>query len=271
MKRFALAFFVCFCLAMQLHAQECEVVSDGHLNITYPATRINLLDDNHLDMAKMPLLEPTVENFSNLSSVYWAYQTRSDSSVVVFVAEDCLTFFKICASQMECDSLINFFLVEDVVADEFMRLQEAGVFRGTASEADSVIHHILEKMSSIRPSGLASISYNMFRKNEDAAEIFLSSGEFCTYYGETPRPYFCGLIDSVRQCPELFQEEAPLSLKSPVPQVPIQGMQFRAFDLNGNLIRSGKWREEYADEFRTPTIVRFENGLAVPLPRKKVH
>ena len=52
---------------------------------------------------------------------------------------------------------------------------------------------------------------------------------------------------------------------------PIQGMRFRAFDLNGNLIRSGKWREEYADEFRTPTIVRFENGLAVPLPRKKVH
>ena len=205
----------------------------------------------------MPLLEPTVENFSNLSSVYWAYQTRSDSSVVVFVAEDCLTFFKICASQMECDSLINFFLVEDVVADEFMRLQEAGVFRGTASEADSVIHHILEKMSSIRPSGLASISYNMFRKNEDAAEIFLSSGEFCTYYGETPRPYFCGLVDTVRQCGPSFREQYPLSLKSPVPQVPIQGMQFRAFDLNGNLIRSGKWREEYADEFRTPTIVRF--------------
>lgn len=271
MKRFALAFFVCFCLAMQLHAQECEVVSDGHLNITYPATRINLLDDNHLDMAKMPLLEPTVENFSNLSSVYWAYQTRSDSSVVVFVAEDCLTFFKICASQMECDSLEKRFLVEDVVADEFMRLQEAGVFRGTASEADSVIHHILEKMSSIRPSGLASISYNMFRKNEDAAEIFLSSGEFCTYYGKTPRPYFCGLVDTVRQCGPSFREQYPLSLKSPVPQVPIQGMQFRAFDLNGNLIRSGKWREEYADEFRTPTIVRFENGLAVPLPRKKVH
>ena len=233
------------------------MVSYGHLDITYPATRINLLDDNHLDMAKMPLLEPTVENFSNLSSVYWAYQTRSDSSVVVFVAEDCLTFFKICASQIECDSLEKRFLVEDVVADEFMRLQEAGVFRGTASEADSVIHHILEKMSSIRPSGLASISYNMFRNNEDAAEIFLSSGEFCTYYGKTPRPYFCGLVDTVRQCGPSFREQYPLSLKSPVPQVPIQGMQFRAFDLNGNLIRSGKWREEYVDKFRPPIIVQF--------------
>ena len=134
-----------------------------------------------------------------------------------------------------------------------------------------MIHHILEKMSSIRPSGLASISYNMFRNNEDAAEIFLSSGEFCTYYGKTPRPYFCGLVDTVRQCGPSFREQYPLSLKSPVPQVPIQGMQFRAFDLNGNLIRSGKWREEYADEFRSPAIVRFENGLAVSLPRKKVH
>ena len=162
----------------------------------------------------MPLLEPTVENFSNLSSVYWAYQTRLDSTVMIFVAEDCLTFFKFCGSQIECDSLEKRFLVEDVVADEFMRLQEAGVFRGTASEADSVIHHILEKMSSIRPSGLASISYNMFRKNEDTAEIFLTSGKYCTYDWIAPRPYLCSLVDSVRQCGPSFREQYPLSLKN---------------------------------------------------------
>jgi len=49
----------------------------------------------------------------------------------------------------------------------------------------------------------------------------------------------------------------------------LPGMRFRAFDLNGNLIRSGKWREEYADEFRTPTIVRFENGVSVRYSRAK--
>ena len=93
----------------------------------------------------------------------------------------------------------------------------------------------------------------------------------CDYEKNESIHSFCGLIDSVSQCPELFQEEPPLALRSPAVRAALPGMQFRAFDLNGNLIRSGKWREEYADEFRTPTIVRFENGLAVPLPRKKVH
>ena len=99
----------------------------------------------------------------------------------------------------------------------------------------------------------------------------MSTAGLCVYEDKDGTISFCGLVDSVRQCPELFQEEAPLSLRSLVVRAAQPGMQFRAFDLNGNLIRSGKWREEYADEFRTPTIVRFENGLAVPLPRKKVH
>ena len=107
--------------------------------------------------------------------------------------------------------------------------------------------------------------------NEDVADIYVPVAGFCFYQRSGHDVYFCGLVDTVRQCGPSFREQYPLSLKSPVPQVPIQGMRFRAFDLNGNLIRSGKWREEYADEFRTPTIVRFENGLAVPLPRKKVH
>ena len=99
----------------------------------------------------------------------------------------------------------------------------------------------------------------------------MSTAGLCVYEDKDGTISFCGLVDSVSQCPQLFQQEEPPPLKLPVPRTALPGMQFRAFDLNGNLIRSGKWREEYADEFRTPTIVRFENGLAVPLPRKKVH
>jgi len=58
-------------------------------------------------------------------------------------------------------------------------------------------------------------------------------------------------------------------LRSLAVRAALPGMRFRAFDLNGNLIRSGKWREEYADEFRTPTIVRFENGVSVRYSRAK--
>ena len=265
MRKWSLFFFVYLCAMLQLHAQECEVVAYGTLDIMYPATQINLFDEHRLDMSKMPLLDPPVKNLSSVDSVYWAYISRSDSTIMVFVTEDVLTFFKFCSSKAECESIS--FLVEDVVIDEFLRLQNAGVFGGSASEADSLIRHIVSVMGKILTSGLYSVQYGL-PYNEDVAGIYVPVSGFCHYHRSGHDVSFCGLIDSVRQCPELFEGEIPLSLKSPVPQVPIQGMRFRAFDLNGNLIRSGKWREEYADEFRTPTIVRFENGLAVPLPRK---
>ena len=268
MRKWSLFFFVYLCVVLQLRAQECEVIGNGQLDIMYPATQINLFDEHRLDMSKMPLLDPPVKNLSSVDSVYWAYISRSDSTIMVFVTEDVLTFFKFCSSKAECESIL--FLVEDVVIDEFLRLQNAGVFGGSASEADSLIRHIVAVMGKRRTSGLYSVMYGL-PHNEDVADTYVPVAGFCFYQRSGHDVSFCSLVDSVRQCPELFQEEAPLSLKSPVPQVPIQGMQFRAFDLNGNLIRSGKWREEYADEFRMPTIVRFENGLAVPLPRKKVH
>ena len=234
----------------------------------YPATQINLFDEHRLDMSKMPLLDPPVKNLSSVDSVYWAYISRSDSTIMVFVTEDVLTFFKFCSSKAECESIS--FLVEDVVIDEFLRLQNAGVFGGSASEADSLIRHIVSVMGKILTSGLYSVQYGL-PYNEDVAGIYVPVSGFCHYHRSGHDVSFCGLVDSVRQCPELFQEEAPLALRALAVRAAQPGMQFRAFDLNGNLIRSGKWREEYADEFRTPTIVRFENGLAVPLPRKKVH
>ena len=265
MKRFALAFFVCFCMAMQLHAQECEVIGSGRLDIMYPATQINLFDEHRLDMSKMPLLDPPVKNLSSVDSVYWAYISRSDSTIMVFVTEDVLTFFKFCSSKAECESIS--FLVEDVVIDEFLRLQNAGVFGGSASEADSLIRHIVSVMGKVLTSGLYSVQYGL-PYNEDVAGIYVPVSGFCHYHRSGHDVSFCGLVDTVRQCPELFEGETPLSLRAPVVRAAQPGMRFRAFDLNGNLIRSGKWREEYANEFRTPTIVRFENGLAVPLPRK---
>ena len=254
MKRFALAFFVCFCLAMQLHAQECEVIGYGYLDIMYPATQINLFDEHRLDMSKMPLLDPPVKNLSSIDSVYWAYISRSDSTIMVFVTEDVLTFFKFCSSKAECESIS--FLVEDVVIDEFLRLQNAGVFGGSASEADSLIRHIVSVMGKILTSGLYSVQYGL-PYNEDVAGIYVPVSGFCHYHRSGHDVSFCGLIDSVRQCPELFEGETPLSLRSLVVRAAQPGMQFRAFDMNGNLIRSGKWREEYVDKFRPPIIVQF--------------
>ncbi|WP_297947494.1 hypothetical protein [uncultured Fibrobacter sp.] len=292
MKKIALALIVWLCTSIQLYAQECEVISRGVLAISYPVTQINLFDEFRLDLSKLPLLDPSVKNFSS-DSVYRAYIAPSDSTVMIFLVEDQVTFFKFCSSKKECDSLVRELYIGSLIVEEFHRLQSAGVLPGSATEADSMIRHVIDVMEnreslyatdSLLKSlgdtlnlGLDTISISLSNgvynegKAGDKASFYVSAASFCNYRRNGLSFNFCGLVDSVRQCPELFQEEAPLSLKSPVPQVPIQGMYFRAFDLNGNLIRSGKWREEYADEFRTPTIVRFENGLAVPLPRKKVH
>jgi hypothetical protein len=262
MRKITPLIFVYLCVVLQLQAQECEVIGSGYLDIMYPATQINLFDEHRLDMSKMPLLDPPVKNLSSVDSVYWAYISRSDSTIMVFVTEDVLTFFKFCSSKTECDSMARVFLVENVIIDEFLRLQNAGVFGGSASEADSLIRHIVAVMGKRRTSGLYSVQYGLPHANADVADTYVPVSGFCFYYAGD-NIHFCSLVDTVRQCGSSFREQYPLSLKSPVPQYPMQGMRFRAFDMNGNLIRSGTWREDSAIEFRSPAIVRFENGYSV--------
>lgn len=276
MKRFALAFFVCFCMTVQLHAEECEVHHYMELGIGYPATEFNLFDEYRLDLSKLSQLDPPVKNFSS-DSVYRAYIAPSDSTIMIFLAEDRVTFFRLCSTKEECNSLYHAYYIDSLIVEEFHRLQSAGILPGSATEADSMIRHAIQMIKSDMPPvdniSLAAGVYNPYKSNGDTdkGKFVMLVTSLCDYEKNERIHSFCGLIDSVRQCPELFEGEAPLALRSPAMRAALPGMQFRAFDLNGNLIRSGKWREEYATEFRTPTIVRFENGLAVPLPRKKVH
>ena len=263
-------------MTVQLHAEECEVHHYRELGIGYPATEFNLFDEYRLDLSKLSQLDPPVKNFSS-DSIYRAYIAPSDSTIMIFLAEDRVTFFRLCSTKEECNSLYHAYYIDSLIVEEFHRLQSAGILPGSATEADSMIRHAIQMIKSDLPPvdniSLAAGVYNPYKHTGDTDKggFVMLVTSLCDYEKEESIHSFCGLVDSVRQCPELFQEEVPLSLKSPVPQVPIQGMRFRAFDLNGNLIGSGEWREEYADDFRTPTIVRFENGLAVPLPRKKVH
>lgn len=286
MRKVVFTFAVCVCMVILSHAQKCEVVRADKLGIMYPATQINLFDEYRLDLSKMNFLEPPVKNLS-ADSAYRAYIAPSDSTIMVFVAEDLVSFFKICFTEKECDSLDRALLIENIILDEFNRLQPAGVFQGSAVEADSLIHHIVQKMkdkfnlSSVEgnlpndgsiPSYLSfsSLSYNPFTltKDEDKVSRVIPVADFCSYYRNKTDIQFCDLIDSVRQCGADFRQETPASLKSELRTVSPEA-RYRAFDMNGSFIRSGKWSENSADEFRTPVIIRFENGAVVPLYNKK--
>lgn len=286
MRKVVFTFAVCVCMVILSHAQKCEVVRADKLGIMYPATQINLFDEYSLDLSKMNFLEPPVKNLS-ADPAYRAYIAPSDSTIMVFVAEDLVSFFKICSTEKECDSLDRALLIENVILDEFSRLQPAGVFQGSAVEADSLIHHIVQKMKDkfgislaegdlpndgTVPSYLSfsSLSYNPFTltRDEDKVSRVIPVADFCTYYRNKTDIQFCDLIDTVRQCGADFRQDNPTSLKSVRRGVSPEA-KYRAFDMNGSFIRSGTWHENSADKFRTPAIIRFENGAAVPLYNKK--
>lgn len=282
MNKIILVFFALLCASVQIHAQECEVIPYKTLDMMYPAMQIDLFKGRGLDLSKVSMLEPSVKNFSS-NRAYKAYIAPSDSTIMVFLFDNQISFFQICSSKTECDNLAGQLYIEDIIIEEFNRLQPAGVFQGSATEADSTIRDIVQKIKNmyggtLPPDGkfpFYSSIYTMIKN---------SSGEYTEYAGKTNpvstlciydktgnRYNVCSLIDTVRQCGADLLKISPTALKSPVHQMTTLGTKFRAFDMNGNFIRSGKWHENSANEFRSPTIVRFENGFTTRLNPPQRH
>ena len=280
MRKVVFTFAVCVCMVILSHAQKCEVVPFKTLGMMYPAMQIDLLEKKTLDLSKFYLLTPQVKNLSS-DSVYKAYMAPSDSSIMVFLVDDQISFFKFCSSKNECDTMQLY--IEQNIIDEFARLQSAGIFQGSAAEADSLIHYIIQKIKDIYPPlpaeftspsdfSFSSAVYTMIKSPEgeyvDYAGKIIPVSSLCIYNRNERNLYFCDLIDSVRQCGADFRQETPASLKS-VRRTVLPEAKYRAFDMNGTFIRSGTWPENSADKFRTPAIIRFENGAAVPLYPQK--
>lgn len=278
MRKFILTFAACVCMVILSHAQECEVISYKALDMMYPAMQIDLFKGRGLDLSKVSLINPPVKNLS-LNKHYSAYIAPSDSAIMVFLFDNQISFFQLCFSKTECDSLIGTLYIEDLIIEEFNRLQPAGVFQGSAAEADSTIHYIVQKIKdmyggSFPPDKKFPFSNAVYTLMRNA------NGEFTEYAGKI-NPVsslciynnynVCSLIDTVRQCGADFVKGSTTALKSPVQHETLSGTKFQAFDMNGNFIRSGSWRENSADKFRTPAIIRFENGFTVQLNPPKRH
>ena len=282
MRKIALAFFACLCTLIQLHAQECEVIPYKALDMMYPAMQIDLFKGRGLDLSKVSSITPPVKNLSS-NRAYRAYIAPSDSTIMVFLFDNQISFFQICSSKTECDNLAGQLYIEDIVIEEFNRLQPAGVFQGSATEADSTIHYIVQKIKNMYGGNLPPDEKFPF-SNAVYTLMRNANGEFTEYagkinpvsslciYDKTGKNYnVCSLIDTVRQCGADFVKGSTTALKSPAPRAALQGTRFQAFDINGNFIRSGSWRENSADKFRTPAIIRFENGFTVRLNPPKRH
>lgn len=276
MKKVVFTFAVCICMVILSHAQKCEVVPFSTLDMMYPATEINLFDENRLILSKLPLLDPPVKNLSSDSN-YVAYIAPSDSSIMVFLVDDRISFFKLCSSKDECNSYGHELYIGNLIIQEFNRLQPAGIFSGTAVEADSIIRHIIQVIkdmytfNSPYEISMSGAVYNDKKVSGDRDEggFSIPVSGFCRYNRNEKILDFCSLIDSVRQCGAVFQQESSTTLKPSVRRKTPPGTRYQAFDMNGNLIRSGTWHENSADEFRTPAIIRFENGVAFSLYPQK--
>ena len=132
-----------------LNAAECNVThhqgsggsTDAYLG--YPATALYLFEGNYLDLSKMSQREPAVKNASSTDTA-WVYRSELDSTMIVIVTEKVVKVARVTYSDDENSRVDSLFTVKhkDVYIDEFPRLQKAGVFKGTAEQADSLVSHV---------------------------------------------------------------------------------------------------------------------------------
>ena len=137
--------------AANLNAAECNVThhqgSGGSTDVYmgYPATALYLFEGNYLDLSKMNLREPAVKNASSTDTA-WVYRSALDSTMIVIVTEKVVKVARVTYSDDEKALADSLFTVKhkDVYKDEFPRLQKAGVFKGTAEQADSLVTHVFD-------------------------------------------------------------------------------------------------------------------------------
>ena len=138
-------------LAASLYAAECNVThTEGHssadINQGYLATALYLYEGNYLEMSNMDKREPSVVNVS-CTDTAWVYRSELDSTMIVLVSEKAVKVARVPYSDDPngySDSLYSVHY-DDVFKDEFKRLQKAGVFKGTAEQADSLVSHVFDQ------------------------------------------------------------------------------------------------------------------------------
>ena len=277
-------------VATSLHAAECNVThhqgggGSTDVYMGYPATALYLFEGDYLDLSKMSQREPAVKNASSTDTA-WVYRSELDSTMIVIVTEKVVKVARVTYSDDEKSRVDSLFTVKhkDVYKDEFPRLQKAGVFKGTAEQADSLVSHVFNLCKKFynKEFGYSGCEFNppeARRRNEgkdvDMIDMPLA---LAAVAGE-----FTILLDTLNTCPDYkFAAEDITALQI---SRQARGLQFtrvgpnryqiadvtsnapyKAFSLNGQLLKSGVLEGNVFATKKLPVILMFNDGRSVYL------
>ena len=274
--------------ATTLQAAECNVThhqgtggsTDPYLG--YPATALYLFEDSYLDLSKMNLREPAVKNAASTDTA-WVYRSELYSTMIVIVTEKVVKVARVTYSDDESSRVDSLFTVKhkDVYKDEFPRLQKAGVFKGTAEQADSLVSHVFNLCKKFynKEFGYSGCEFNppeARRRNEgkdvDMVDMPLA---LAAVAGE-----FTILLDTLNTCPDYkFAAEDITALQI---SRQARGLQFtrvgpsrfliadvasnapyKAFSLNGQLMESGILNNGVFTAKKLPVILMLNDGRSL--------
>ena len=237
----------------------------------YPATALYLFEGDYLDLSKMSQREPAVKNAAGTDTA-WVYRSELDSTMIVIVTEKVVKVARVSYSEDESTRVDSLFSVKhkDVYKDEFPRLQKAGVFKGTAEQADSLENHVFELCGKFysKEFGYSGCVFNPPEqrgrnggKDVDMVDMPLA---LAAVAGE-----FTILLDTLNTCPELkFQANASF-VKLSQNRYQIAGAKpnapYKAFSLNGQLLESGILNGDVYAAPVLPIILMLNDGRSVYL------
>ena len=276
-------------LATSLHAAECNVThhqgggGSTDVYMGYPATALYLFEGDYLDLSKMSQREPAVKNASSTDTA-WVYRSELDSTMIVIVTEKVVKVARVTYSDDESSRVDSLFTVKhkDVYIDEFPRLQKAGVFKGTAEQADSLVNHVFDLCQKFycKELGYSGCEFNPPEqrgrnggKDVDMVDMPLA---LAAVAGE-----FTILLDTLNTCPELKFPVDTATTFLRLPQASagfaklgqnryqIAGVKpnsaYQAFSLNGQLLKSGSLEGNVFAAPALPVILMLDNGRSLYL------
>jgi hypothetical protein len=204
--------------------------------------------------------------------------------MIVIVTEKVVKVARVTYSEDEKTRADSLFTVKhkDVYKDEFPRLQKAGVFKGTAEQADSLVTHVFELCQKFysKDYGYGGCVFNPPEqrrrnggKDVDMVDMPLA---LAAVAGE-----FTILLDTLNTCPELKFPVGTATTFLRLPQASagfaklgqnryqIAGVKpnsaYKAFSLNGQLLKSGSLEGNVFAAPALPVILMLDNGRSLYL------
>ena len=278
-------------LAINTYAAECsfERPSSGaesyEASFYYPTTALYLFENDYLDLSKMDKREPAVKNLSGTDSV-WAYRSELDTTLVVIVSEKVVKVSRVPYTN-EIQALVDtlFSVHHDAVfKDEFPRLQKAGVFKGTAEAADSLVNHVFELCQTLYcpELGYTSCEFNppYARRRNEGKDVDVADGPLAL---SAIAGVHAIILDTINFCPEYRIPAAvidpPQALMQTATKASVskmssghyrinnvkQGTPYRVFSVNGQLLEKGTLESGMFVAPTLPVILMLNDNRALYL------